>query len=166
MYKDIGKGNDRPTVQGVRASNCLGKVRGGEVLRGTGQRFRESSRGVEMLHQASIAEEWSPVLFWSAVFQFRAQLVLYLRGTHIQQGMQSAAEIPVLSLLGNSETMFPWSRLQTGLYHSVTLKNVSSQWAMSLMSASWSQNHLIPHSKMKQHCNRKQSFPKLPTPWA
>lgn len=83
MYKDTGKGNNRLTVHGISASNCFGKVRKCEVLRGTGQRFRESSRGAEMLHQTSTAEGWSPVPFQAAIFQFRAQLVLYPRATQI-----------------------------------------------------------------------------------
>lgn len=83
MYKDIDSGSDRPTVHVVSASTCFEKVREGEVFRGMGQRFREGSRGAEMLHQASTAGGWSPVLFWAADFQFRAQLGLYLRAAHI-----------------------------------------------------------------------------------
>lgn len=133
--KDIDKGNYRPTVHGVSASTCFGKVREGEVLRGTRQKFREGSRGAEMLHQASTAEGWSPGCFWALQIQCPAG-ALPKSLAHLTRHTECCRDHSA-ALLGNPETAFPWTRLQTGLYHSVTLKQ--EQWAMILMSEPWSQ---------------------------
>lgn len=156
MYKDIVKGNRSIAVS---ASVCHGKGKEGEALRGSGQRFREGSRGAQALHQASKKQGMvtSTGLGWS--FSIQGPVGAFPE-SHTHLARRTSARVLQRSQLccyGEAQKWCP--------------SGVGCRWGGLPFSNPEMDEYLwchqpgvkisISYSEMKQHCDRQQTLPKL-----